>query len=252
MIGRRILALRHAGLAGMVIVAAWAGLAGAARADMSVDGTRFVYPAREKAISVYVGNIGAEPILVQSWLDRGEARDANDLARLKVPFVLTPPLLRLEPNERKAVQLLYRRVLPKDRESLFWVNFLEVPVVSDEQNSLRLQLNLSMKVLFRPEGLQGKASDAPGKLRWTWRDAGNGSMRVWRKTPPYSVTFRTLKVRQPGDGLAGLTVPPLSSASFVGRWPRRAIRAGCRWIMSRWTTLGCKRGSAQAEFARVD
>ena len=45
-------------------------LAGAARADMSVDGTRFVYPAREKAISVYVGNIGAEPILVQSWLDR--------------------------------------------------------------------------------------------------------------------------------------------------------------------------------------
>ena len=107
MIGRRILALRHAGLAGMAIVAAWIRLAGAARADMSVDGTRFVYPAREKAISVYVGNIGGEPILVQSWLDRGEARDANDLARLRVPFVLTPPLLRLEPNERKAVQLRY-------------------------------------------------------------------------------------------------------------------------------------------------
>ena len=79
------------------------------------------------------------------------------------------------------------------------MNFLEVPVVSDEQNSLRLQLHLSMKVLFRPEGLQGKASDAPGKLRWTWRDAGNGSMRVLAENPtPYSVTFRTLKVRSQG------------------------------------------------------
>ena len=159
-------------------------LAGAARADMSVDGTRFVYPAREKAISVYVGNIGAEPILVQSWLDRGEARDANDLARLKVPFVLTPPLLRLEPNERKAVQLRYTgESLPKDRESLFWVNFLEVPVVSDEQNNLRLQLNLSMKVLFRPEGLQGKQAMRRASC------AGPGAMPAtvrcvcWRKTP---------------------------------------------------------------------
>ncbi|MFG0227603.1 molecular chaperone [Achromobacter sp. 413638] len=256
MIGRRILALRHAGLAGMVIVAAWAGLAGAARADMSVDGTRFVYPAREKAISVYVGNIGAEPILVQSWLDRGEARDANDLARLKVPFVLTPPLLRLEPNERKAVQLRYTgESLPKDRESLFWVNFLEVPVVSDEQNSLRLQLHLSMKVLFRPEGLQGKASDAPGKLRWTWRDAGNGSMRVLAENPtPYSVTFRTLKVRgSQGDGLAGLTVPPLSSASFVGRWPAPRDQGGLSLDYESVDDFGAaKRGSAQAEFARVD
>ena len=184
MIGRRILALRHAGLAGMVIVAAWAGLAGAARADMSVDGTRFVYPARERQ-SASMSAISAPS---RSWCSpgwTGRGADANDLARLKVPFVLTPPLLRLEPNERKAVQLRYTgESLPKDRESLFWVNFLEVPVVSDEQNNLRLQLNLSMKVLFRPEGLQGKASDAPGKLRWTWRDAGNGSMRVLAENLP--------------------------------------------------------------------
>ena len=181
----------------MAIVAAWIGLAGAARADMSVDGTRFVYPAREKAISVYVGNIGGEPILVQSWLDRGEARDANDLARLRVPFVLTPPLLRLEPNERKAVQLRYTgESLPKDRESLFWVNFLEVPVVSDEQNSLRLQLHLSMKVLFRPEGLQGKGKRCAGQAALDLaRCRQRFDARVGGKPHPYSVTFRTLKVR---------------------------------------------------------
>lgn len=204
MIGRRILALRHAGLAGMVIVAAWAGLAGAARADMSVDGTRFVYPAREKAISVYVGNIGAEPILVQSWLTgRGAGRQRSGAAEGAVRVDAAAPAPGAERAQGGAVAL-YRRVLPKDRESLFWVNFLEVPVVSDEQNSLRLQLNLSMKVLFRPEGLQGKASDAPGKLRWTWRDAGNGSMRVLAENPiPYSVTFRTLKVRG-SQGMAWL------------------------------------------------
>ena len=134
------------------------------------------------------------------------------------------------------------------------MNFLEVPVVSDEQNSLRLQLNLSMKVLFRPEGLQGKASDAPGKLRWTWRDAGNGSMRVLAENPSLQRHVPDAEsARQPGDGLAGLTVPPLSSASFVGRWPHRAIRGGLSLDYESVDDFGAaKRGSAQAEFARVD
>ena len=229
-------------------------LAGAARADMSVDGTRFVYPAREKAISVYVGNIGAEPILVQSWLDRGEARDANDLARLKVPFVLTPPLLRLEPNERKAVQLpIPASPCPRSR----------VPVLGEFPGSAGRKRRAEQPApATEPvdEGLvpargPGKAQRCAGKLRWTWRDAGNGSMRVGGK--PHSLQRHVPdaeSARQPGDGLAGLTVPPLSSASFVGRWPRRAIRAGCRWIMSRWTTLGCSaaapRPSSRASIER--
>ena len=194
MIGRRILALRHAGLAGMVIVAAWAGLAGAARADMSVDGTRFVYPAREKAISVYVGNIGAEPILVQSWLDRGEARDANDLARLKVPFVLTPPLLRLEPNERKAVQLRYTgESCPGSR----------VPVLGEFPGSAGRKRRAEQPAPATEPVDEGLVP-ARGPARKGKRCAGQAALDLARcrqrfdacvggKPTPYSVTFRTLK-----------------------------------------------------------
>ncbi|MGE8635641.1 MAG: fimbria/pilus periplasmic chaperone, partial [Achromobacter piechaudii] len=44
------------------------------------------------------GNAGQRPILVQSWLDAGDA-DA-DPARVSVPFLLTPPVFRLDPAGR--------------------------------------------------------------------------------------------------------------------------------------------------------
>ena len=102
------------------------------------------------------------------------------------------------------------------------MNFLEVPVVSDEQNSLRLQLHLSMKVLFRPEGLQGKASDAPGKLRWTWRDAGNGSMRVLAENPSLQRHVPDAESAAAARGWpGGLTVRPCRPRPSWDAGPRR-------------------------------
>lgn len=212
----------RAGLAAMLVA-----MAAEASADMSVDGTRFIYPASEKSITLTVGNTGSIPILVQSWLDKGDALE--DPTHLRVPFVLMPSLVRLEPRERRAVQLRYTgEPLPRDRESQFWVNFAELPASGGDQQGLRVLLNLAMKVLYRPTGLPGDPGEAPGKLRWTYLNAGNSSIRVTAENPtPYSVTFRSLRLRgSQGDGRGGFTVQPFSSASFVERAPPRGARAG--------------------------
>ena len=84
----------------------------------------------------------------------------------KFPSFLTPPLFRLDPTKVQSLRLVYTRdPLPEDRESLFWLNVLDVPPRAatnpDLPNQLELAFKHRMKVFFRPPSLAGSAADAP-------------------------------------------------------------------------------------------
>jgi len=51
---------------------------------------------------------------MQVWVDRfGETPES---ANEPVPFLVTPPIFRMEPNEGQSIRLLYtREALPQDR-----------------------------------------------------------------------------------------------------------------------------------------
>ncbi len=84
--------------------------------------------------------------------------------------------------------------LPKDRESVFWFNVLEVPPKPDadkvaNQSLLQLAFRTRIKLFYRPEGLNGLPSDAPAALKWSWAtSAGKTALRVANPTP-YHVSF---------------------------------------------------------------
>lgn len=140
-----------------------------ALAGIVVDGTRVVYPAAKREVTIQIRNPSATPSLVQAWLDAG-----NPYAKpgeSKVPFVMTPPLFRLDPTKAQSLRLVYLHdPLPQDRESLFWLNVLDIPprgsVSQDLPNQLELAFKHRMKVFFRPTGLAGSAADAPARLTW--------------------------------------------------------------------------------------
>jgi len=157
---------------------------GWAQADLSIVGTRFIYPAGKPAISIRVGNSGRAPILLQAWLDKGDAE--VDPSALVVPFVLSPPISRLEPRQNAALVLRYSgEPLPGDRESVFWINFLEVPpLAAAKDDLLRLASRMRMKLLYRPQGLSGKADEAVRQLRWSLVAAGRAARRCWPATRP--------------------------------------------------------------------
>ncbi|RMS48589.1 hypothetical protein ALP65_01296 [Pseudomonas aeruginosa] len=123
--------LGRCGTAWVLLVA----LVADASASLSVIGTRFIYPAGVSALTIRVGNVGTRPALVQAWLDRGD--ETADPSAVTVPFILSPPLLRMDPQETQALQLRHTgEPLPDDRESLFWVNLLEVPGREDGSGNL--------------------------------------------------------------------------------------------------------------------
>lgn len=58
-------------------------------ADIVISGTRIIYDANKKDVSVRLENKGNRPLLVQNWLDTGN--DNADPSQIKVPFASTPP-----------------------------------------------------------------------------------------------------------------------------------------------------------------
>lgn len=208
------------------------------QADLVVTGTRFIYPAGQKSLTLRTGNAGQHPILVQSWLDSGDF--TADPSRETVPFLLTPPVFRLDPAGRMSLLLRHTgEAMPKDRESVFWINFLEVPARDpSQQNLLQLAYRLRMKVLYRPEGLPGSASEAIGKVTWTYH-AAEGEIEAHNETP-YVVSLARVELegeRAAGKfitgsfiTLSGLTVTPLGRTRFqlprgpAPRWGKDALR----------------------------
>lgn len=191
---------------------------GWAHADLSIIGSRFIYGADKPALSIRVGNSGRAPILLQAWLDKGDAE--ADPSALAVPFVLSPPLSRLEPRQQAALVLRYSgEPLPDDRESVFWINFLEVPPLgAAKDNLLRLAARMRMKLLYRPGGLPGKADEAVGQLHWKLVPGGPAGAALLAGNPtPYYVSFAELAL---GGGartitVQGITVEPLGSTRIA-------------------------------------
>ena len=87
-----------------------------AAAGVVVDGTRVVYPAAKREVTINIRNPGNTPSLVQAWLDAGDPHAKP--GESKVPFVLTPPLFRLDPTKVQSLRVVYTHdPLPENRES---------------------------------------------------------------------------------------------------------------------------------------
>lgn len=173
-----------------------------ASAALSVVGTRFIYSGGARAQTIAARNLGSTPILVQIWLDDGNAN--ADPGGLRVPFVVAPPLARLDPQQALAIQVrAMGGELATDRESRFWINLLEVPPAGQADNMLRIAYRLRMKLLYRPRGIDGDPRDAPDRLRWTVADAQAHSVLVSVNPTPYYVTLTRVVVQGRPIVLAG-------------------------------------------------
>lgn len=74
-------------------------------ASVIVGGTRVIYPESEKEVTVKVNNAGTKGVLIQSWIDDGDANANPD--SIKVPFVIKPPLNRIDAGKGQTLRITY-------------------------------------------------------------------------------------------------------------------------------------------------
>ena len=140
-----------------------------ASAALKIEGTRLIYLGQKKAATIGVVNQASREVVVQTWIS------AEDESAVRtVPFAATEPLVRLGPAEHHQLRILYAgEGLPTDRESLFWLNILEIPLKPEAPNSVQFAIRQKLKLFYRPPQLTDGSAEAVQQLSWRRRDEHN-------------------------------------------------------------------------------
>ncbi|HBT4671021.1 TPA: fimbria/pilus periplasmic chaperone [Klebsiella quasipneumoniae subsp. similipneumoniae] len=165
-------------------------------AEVVINGTRIIFNAGEKETAVQLKNNGKNPYLLQMWMDDGNPKSRP--GEVNVPFIITPPIVRIEPNKGQAVRIIENAPgLPQDRETLYWFNMLEVPPkptakINAGDNLLQLAFRTRVKFFYRPANLKPEPLAAYKDLKF---DLANANLIITNDSP-YFITFNKLEIRK--------------------------------------------------------
>lgn len=129
--------------------------------------SRVIYDGNYKAATLSLRNNATKSYMVQSWLEQGE----NATPEAKVPFVVTPPLIKIEPQKESILRFIYSgNGLATDRESQFWINIQEIPPKPEKENTLQLAVRTKIKLFYRPQQIDMNLKDAIKQVNWYVKD----------------------------------------------------------------------------------
>lgn len=182
-------------------------LSGAVQAGgISLGGTRLIFDGSNDAATLSVNNGSTGTWLMRFWVSpygdkaNDATTEAKDAATSAIPFVVTPPLYRLDPQG--AVQLRVNRVsdtLPADRESVYYLNSLAIPPKKGDKgyskavtSGMQFAVNTRVKLIYRPAALKDAAvvKALPGKLT----ASADGKTLTVKNPTPYYITMVSLAV----------------------------------------------------------
>lgn len=215
-----------------------------AAASVVINATRVIYPQNAKFINVQLANKSTTPHLVQSWIDDGRSDVSPE--NINVPFSVAPAVVQIGINEGQVLKVVARNAdsLPKDRESVYWLNVLDVPPVpevkEDKANYLQVALRSRIKLFYRPKGLDIKSEDIDAHL-----SVSNQEGKVClNNASPYYVTVMEISPWQGGDLKKATKVNLLSDTAFIAPFSCHAlpvaVKGHSRYRIARMNDFGSK------------
>lgn len=192
---------------------------------ISANSTRYIYPKGAHDITARINNESATAAFVQYWLDPGDSEALP--AKLPVtPFELTPPISCINPGAEQIlrIRLTDKNNMPSDRKSLWRLNILDIPPVSEtsslkEKNSGQLAVRSRFKVFYRPAGLSDR-NTASQRVSF---QSGSHSIRV-NNTSPYHITITEITLADKKQILhKSFMLQPKSSSEIV---VKRTVKRG--------------------------
>ncbi|CFR12106.1 fimbrial biogenesis chaperone [Yersinia kristensenii] len=201
-----------------------------AQADgFGINVTRLIYPQGAGNISAVLRNTTAAlPYLVQ--VSVSGAKESYTAA----PFLVTPPLFRLEPNSVNQVRISGQNInLPKDRESVFYFHASAIPagspsetIVQPTASDVTAQFGIGniIKLFYRPKDLPSSPAIAQQNLQFSRSKMG---LKV-NNPSPYFISFASLNVggkRLKLDRPDELMIAPFSSHIY----PTMAAHGAVQW-----------------------
>lgn len=201
-----------------------------ANANVIITGTRVIYPAGQKNVIVKLENNDDSAALVQAWIDNGNPN--ADPKYTKTPFVITPPVARVEAKSGQSLRITFTgsEPLPDDRESLFYFNLLDIPPKPDAAflakhgSFMQIAIRSRLKLFYRPAKLSMDSFDAMKKVVFKATPEG---VLVDNQTPYYMNYIGLLHQNKPAKNVK--MVAPFSQAVFEAK----GVRSGdkLKWVL---------------------
>lgn len=179
-------------------------------AGVVLEKTRVIYESDKKEATLTLTNTrDSKSYLVQSWVT-----SSSDIKK-KVPFVVTPPVFKLGGGKKGLIRIInIDDNLPRDRESLFWLNVKPIPAIdSNAQNELQVVIKSSIKLLYRPSGIKDDAQQAYKKLKFV---VTSGVLDVYNPTPYYINLYSLIINGKAQDQISMMS--PFSHNQIVNRY----------------------------------
>lgn len=207
-------------------------LSGSASASVVMNNTRVIYPSDKKSVNVQLVNKSAESHLVQSWIDKGNPDEKPE--NLRLPLAVVPAVVKIAAGDGQLLTVVKNDLtshLPADRESLFWLNFIDVPPTPQNKsgNYIQFAIRNRVKVFYRPVGLKVELNKVQNYLKL----APQGEGACIKNSSPYYVTAAGLSAVKNGskkDNLLNdpLLIPPFSCQPLPQSV--RSVAPGPAWL----------------------
>ena len=155
-------------------------------AAFTLNGTRFIYNEGEKNISFDVTNNADKTYGGQVWINNTTQGDG-------VYMIPQPPFFKIGAKQKQIIRVINTdsSSLPKNQESLFWLNVQEVPPKPENTSGgvLALAMNTQVKLIYRPASIKKDRKNAEKKIL-----VENKLNSTWIKNPtPYYMAITQIK-----------------------------------------------------------
>lgn len=164
-------------------------------ASIAVGASRVIFSASENSQSIDINNRShTQPYLINVGISDSLSAQSSGAI-----FIPTPALFRIEPDSGNKIRILKKvNALPRDRESVFYLNIMAIPTGKPGQENsennvggtLQVATGNTVKLFHRPENLPMTHKEAMGKLQFS-RDGQ--AVKVLNPTP-YFISLNKLMI----------------------------------------------------------
>lgn len=166
-----------------------------AMASIGIGASRIIFAESDSSQSININNRSQnQPYLINVGISESlSAKSTNSV------FMSTPALFRIEPDSMNKIRILKKsNSLPKDKESVFYLNIMAIPTGKTGQDSnddkvggtLQVATGNTLKLFYRPDGLPITHKEAMGKLQFSKEGQG---VKVSNPTP-YFISLNKLLI----------------------------------------------------------
>ncbi|MGO2333425.1 fimbrial biogenesis chaperone [Providencia sp.] len=206
------------------------------QAGIIIGSTRIIYEGDKKETAISIKNLDKTPYLIQSWLDDEQGAT---LSKKTQPFIITPPLFRLNGDSANALRIVKIGHLPDNRESVYWLNIKSIPTSDpNAKNELHISVNSRIKLFYRPALLSSQDALLAYKKMTFQR---NGDALFAKNPTPFYLSLSELDV----NGVA-ISNPGMVAPFSEQRWAL-PVKSTVGPLKVKWSTINDYGGRTDPE-----